>query len=95
MIGQKGDSGVARPVLLSQASITQASFAAMQMISSMPLPLKSCAVRMKLGRCEVLQVPVKAPGRPKMITLRPAVTSERGTCSGPSGPRRLRVASGR
>ncbi len=82
------------PAPSPQASITCGSLTATQTMSSTPLARSWSATRMKLGRCWVEQVPVKAPGRPNSATLRPAKSSAAGTGAMPSGPFSRKVVSG-
>ena len=49
---------------------------------------------MKLGTWLAVQVPVKAPGKPKITTLLPANNDDNSTELGPSGPMNRNDASG-
>ena len=65
----------APPEVLPQASITNASFVVMQMVSSTPLAFNSSCAVMKLGRCDFEQPGVYAPGTAKIATFLPLINS--------------------
>jgi len=81
---------------LPQASITAASFTAIQTISSMPFALIASAFFTNPGKCRAEQVWVKAPGTAKRTTRFPAKYSSVDSGFGaPSSPSRCNVSEGR